>query len=195
MSELKGNPNECALCGRPRSAHESIILKCPRGHGYFRPKFNHDGTLDHEHTDEPVCPWCGYRMRDFWEISGIHDEDNTRVECPECEQPYDSSCCITYSFTTKRVDLEFEARNEAEAKAVREQRRLKRLAACEPFVPGMRVRVLRTNYKGRLGTVENKELSKHNPFVNVVLDPEEEGRKPYSTFFSAEELEVVCGSG
>ncbi len=39
--------------------------------------------IDHEYTDEVVCPHCGFECGDSWEFP---DEDER--QCDECEEYY-----------------------------------------------------------------------------------------------------------
>ncbi len=192
---LTGDRNECGNCGQGRPAHTGVLNDCPSGSRYqrFRAKFDFDGELDIDYTDNPVCPWCGdvYTIEDHYEC---YQEDDTQIDCPGCDRPFYSSASVTYNFTTRRQDAEAERVKKESDEARREKRRLERLAKCEPFTPGLRVRVSEKTHKTRLcgmyGTVTNKELSKHNPFVNVTLDTTEDF-KGYGTFFDAKDLERV----
>lgn len=193
---LTGDRRECRKCGSMRKDHDSIG-KCPGSRfGYFEAKYNYDGELDHDATDQPICPWCGHIICDAWDYGNeMFSEDGIELECPSCERPFRSSCCTSYSFTTARRDLAAEEADKARRRQDDETRRLERLAACEPFTPGMRVRVdekAAAYYAGRVGTVENEELDKHNPFVHVRLDAVS-GKSACSTFFRRELLvELPC---
>lgn len=62
--------------------------------------------IDHDYTDEPVCPHCGYLCRDAWEINfGPCCEGDTEIQCgnEECERIYEvtRNCSITYSTRVK----------------------------------------------------------------------------------------------
>lgn len=56
--------------------------------------------IDHEGTNEIVCPWCGYTHCDSWER---RDEDDT--ECSDCGKPfyYSRDTWVSYS-TSKNED-------------------------------------------------------------------------------------------
>ncbi len=41
---------------------------------------------DTEHTFVPVCPYCGAKQRDAWEIPFAGSE-GTEIDCGRCEKP------------------------------------------------------------------------------------------------------------
>ena len=49
--------------------------------------------IEHEYTDEIVCPWCGYEYGDSWEW----DNDDS-LDCWECDKPfkYERHVEVTY---------------------------------------------------------------------------------------------------
>lgn len=76
---------ECLLCYIP---HEfNCCTKCYT-------------EIDHEFTEEVVCPYCGYEFSDSWEFS-----DNAEIECDECGETFISerNSEVTYS-TQKKED-------------------------------------------------------------------------------------------
>ncbi len=147
--------------------------------------------LDTEYTNEPICPWCGavYVIDDDY---SLYEESSSDVDCPECDRPFSSRCSTSRSFSTERRDLIAEKAKKERAKQKNEKRRLERLAACEAFTPGTRVRIKEDAacvFKGRVGEVANEELDKMCPKVIVLLDPEKEDRKSRRTFVNAGTLE------
>ncbi len=154
--------------------------------------------IDHEYTNNMVCPYCGHEQTDIYEYKGAYEDDNPiRVDCQECEKEFESSCYVSYSFTTSTVDKEAEAREKAKREAERERRLAERYAACVLFTPGTVIRVKDTDHyakwmRGRTGVVANKELEHYNPFVSVILDEcARNGKrlKSYETFFRPEDIE------
>ncbi len=142
--------------------------------------------IDHKYIDDMVCPYCGTKQTDLWELKGAYDEDTLRVECQECEKPFDSYCLTSHSFTTSEVDIEAERLNELAEKHREAAELAKRYAACQAFVPGTPIRVREDSryadfLRGREGVVSNRELSKHNPFVHVDLEARGD-RNPYPGF-------------
>ena len=43
-------------------------------------------TIDHEYTDDPVCPYCGYQDKDWCEWLWT-DEDGEQ-DCGSCSETY-----------------------------------------------------------------------------------------------------------
>lgn len=52
-------------------------------------------SIDHEYTDEIVCPYCGSEHADSWE----YESDTNVIDCWECgrEFRYERHVIITYS--------------------------------------------------------------------------------------------------
>ncbi len=61
---------------------------------------NEDDEIDHDHTDEIVCPCCGYEHQDSWEF-----QDNGEQKCYGCKKVFtwDRQVKVTYC-TTKKND-------------------------------------------------------------------------------------------
>ena len=53
--------------------------------------------IEHEYTEEIVCPWCGYETGDSWECS-----DEGEEECPECQKKFNYSRNIQVSYSSWR---------------------------------------------------------------------------------------------
>lgn len=54
--------------------------------------------LDTWHEREVICPWCGYKYTDSWEMSdGEH-------ECPECEQKFVLEIETEVYYTTSKCE-------------------------------------------------------------------------------------------
>ena len=54
-------------------------------------------------TDEPICPHCGYEMRDSWELGLGPGKEDTETDCGECEKPMDVHVYVTYYYTTSKL--------------------------------------------------------------------------------------------
>lgn len=50
--------------------------------------------IDHNCTDEIVCPYCGYEHSNSWE----YNSDSSKIDCEECgkEFCYDRDYTVTY---------------------------------------------------------------------------------------------------
>lgn len=57
--------------------------------------------IDHEYTDEIVCPWCGYKFEDSWEFS-CDDEDLGLIDCYECDKQFYASRNIRVTYSTEK---------------------------------------------------------------------------------------------
>ena len=58
--------------------------------------------IEHEYTDEIVCPWCGYEKGDSWECD---DEEDDR-ECGECGKVFGYNRIITVAYTSYKKKCE-----------------------------------------------------------------------------------------
>lgn len=62
-------------------------------------------TIDTDHTDSPVCPYCGHAELDAWEIDfGPGLDGEAEVTCGACEREYtvQRHAYITYSSKAKQ---------------------------------------------------------------------------------------------
>jgi len=59
-------------------------------------------TIDHDLTDEIVCPHCGYKMSDSWDYHMAQD-DQIEIECDECGGKYKATCVITVEYSTEKL--------------------------------------------------------------------------------------------
>ena len=148
--------------------------------------------IDHEYTDDITCPYCGYKITEEpWEYGNVFSEDETRIECPDCEKEFASTCYTTYSFSTHTVDLEAEKREREERRRVHQECADRGRAEAAKWLPGTRVRVRENigyanHIEGREGVVPNKEM-RHSGYVNVTFDAVD-GRKGYDTSFMPKDL-------
>ena len=60
-------------------------------------------TIDHDLTDEIVCPHCGYEMSDSWECHLLPDDEQI-LECSECGEKYKATCVITVEYSTEKLE-------------------------------------------------------------------------------------------
>ena len=54
--------------------------------------------IDYEFTDEIVCPYCGYKFNDSWEM-GTDDIDQ---DCPECGKHFSWSTDVTVKYISEK---------------------------------------------------------------------------------------------
>lgn len=62
-----------------------------------------DCTIDHEYTNEIVCPYCGNEFSDSWEISPS-DEELGLQQCDECEKEFYATRNITVDYVTEKAN-------------------------------------------------------------------------------------------
>lgn len=67
----------------------------------FKMAKENNKEIDHTHTAEIVCPWCGHKFLDCWEF-----EDDGDMECYECDRPLTYSRSITVTYSTRKVEPE-----------------------------------------------------------------------------------------
>lgn len=56
--------------------------------------------IDHELTDELVCPYCGYEFSDSWECG----EDSDDYQCEKCSKRFVYTSDTTRTFTSSKAD-------------------------------------------------------------------------------------------
>jgi uncharacterized Zn-finger protein len=56
--------------------------------------------IDHDYTDEVICPYCGYEFSDSWEFNDTQDEQH--VECSECSKEFFLYVDMTVNYTTRK---------------------------------------------------------------------------------------------
>lgn len=59
--------------------------------------------IDHDYTDEIVCPYCGYEFGDSWECGG-NEEDIGLLDCRDCNKEFDATRNIRVSYSTQKTD-------------------------------------------------------------------------------------------
>lgn len=58
-----------------------------------------DKEIDHEYTNEVVCPYCGYEHNDSYEYSEFDDE----FECNGCSEIFIMERNIEITYSTKKL--------------------------------------------------------------------------------------------
>ena len=59
--------------------------------------------IDHVHTDEIVCPYCGEEQGDSWEW-GTGREEDSESECGYCDKTFRWSRNIEVTYTTRKME-------------------------------------------------------------------------------------------
>jgi len=57
-----------------------------------------NNEIEHNSTDEIICPWCGYHHGDEWELSLDSDD----LICDDCEKEFHYNRDVSISYTTER---------------------------------------------------------------------------------------------
>lgn len=56
-------------------------------------------NIEHEYTQEIVCPWCGHIQSDGWEYFRDNDEI-VECDCGECDKPFTVLQHISVTYST-----------------------------------------------------------------------------------------------
>ena len=63
---------------------------------------DYDKEINHEYTNEIVCPFCGYEFGDSWEVDG-NSEDMGLVDCEDCYKSFYAYRDISVSYCTEKA--------------------------------------------------------------------------------------------
>lgn len=58
--------------------------------------------IDHQYTNEIVCPFCGHEFGDSWEIDG-DSEDLGLIDCEECYKEFYAVRNIRVDYSTEKA--------------------------------------------------------------------------------------------
>lgn len=73
-------------------AHDDII-----------PSDDNPEEIDHEFTDNAVCPYCGHENLDSWELGDRGDDECGEDECGKCGKEYTWTRHVTVDYSTKKL--------------------------------------------------------------------------------------------
>ncbi|HID0796030.1 TPA: hypothetical protein ACXDAB_003467 [Clostridium botulinum] len=62
---------------------------------------NYEKDIDHEYTNEIVCPFCGYEFTDSWEYG---EEDLGLIECNECGKSFYTNREVSVTYSTCKAN-------------------------------------------------------------------------------------------
>lgn len=54
-------------------------------------------------NNQPVCPYCNYEYRDYFNDGGHQDAYRIEQECPGCNRTYMLTAYTSILFVTKRI--------------------------------------------------------------------------------------------
>lgn len=74
--------------------------------------------IDHDHTDEVVCPYCGYEFGDSWDLS----DDSGELDCSECGKEFEYYRHIEVTYCTYQITEEMK-----EKKRIRQEQHKQRI--------------------------------------------------------------------
>lgn len=57
-------------------------------------------AIDHEYTDEIVCPYCGSEHTDSWE----YEPDMNVIDCWECGREFQYERHISIMYSTEKME-------------------------------------------------------------------------------------------
>ena len=100
---MKGFPCEDTSC----EANQLGTCTAERDDGCEGYAIGDEGAeIDHEYTDEIVCPVCGHEFEDSWEvfISGTYSE--TEEQCPICGAKFKVTQDIQTTYSTELIKEE-----------------------------------------------------------------------------------------
>ena len=60
--------------------------------------------INHEFTNNLVCPWCGEEDEGSWEYEP-GEEDLGVIDCVGCEKPFHAERIFTTKYSTQKVAL------------------------------------------------------------------------------------------
>ncbi len=52
--------------------------------------------------DNIICPYCGYEVRDSWELGGGGEHDDSMI-CDACAREFEWSRILTAQYSTRRI--------------------------------------------------------------------------------------------
>lgn len=64
--------------------------------------------IDHDYTDEIVCPYCGYEFGDSWELG-----DGGELECDKCEKEFEYYRRIEVTYCTYQITEEMKEKKRS----------------------------------------------------------------------------------
>jgi transcription elongation factor Elf1 len=59
--------------------------------------------IDHDYTNEVVCPWCGHEHECSYEFFE-RNRESTESNCGECGKPFAASRYFDVSYSTKKIE-------------------------------------------------------------------------------------------
>jgi hypothetical protein len=107
VTEPYYKPGDCA-CGHSITEHdkEEILRDCTKCSCVnYKGVHDYEGKLTIKYTQEPVCPYCGYREEEWWDYNTLTDNDDEDIfTCGHCENEYNVTIHIDPNFTTSKIE-------------------------------------------------------------------------------------------
>jgi DNA-directed RNA polymerase subunit RPC12/RpoP len=79
------------------------------GRGYDPPyPTDQDEIIDHDFTDAPICPNCGFKDQDWWDglTFDVRDGSEWTAICSNCGKDYMIRACVSIEFSTRIPTIE-----------------------------------------------------------------------------------------
>lgn len=65
--------------------------------------------LDNMYNRHPRCPYCGYEWIDAWELELDRDEQESEIECGDCEKMFKVMIHLDVKYSTFKIEGEEES--------------------------------------------------------------------------------------
>jgi transcription elongation factor Elf1 len=62
--------------------------------------------FDTDYTRDPICPHCGHKQLNAWELFTDMEED-VEMDCGECDKPFICSRQVEVSYSTDKIDEDY----------------------------------------------------------------------------------------
>lgn len=126
----------CSGCEHPKHEHnDGVLKKCSHAGcwcSWYRSSV-HDGEVDHDDTDDIICPYCGTKHSPYdGYAEGLNcEDDETEVTCRKCEGEFIARVAgIHWTFSTEPAPTDEE---KAEAKEREKKKRLESIARQDEY--------------------------------------------------------------
>ena len=57
-------------------------------------------NIEHNYTDEVVCPYCGKKSRESYEYFSSNTDEDVEIDCDECGNTFVATRMVSVSYST-----------------------------------------------------------------------------------------------